>query len=66
MSAVAIPLDAVTKLCKCGEAYDAERWAALPLCGYVGAYWHEGRRIAVELRHCGCKSTIGIEVEVAP
>lgn len=62
----ALPLNAIIKLCGCGAAYDAETWAKLPLCGYVGAYWASSKRIAVELRHCGCKSTIGVEVEVAP
>lgn len=59
---IAEPVDAVVKTCSCGRAYDASTWAGLPLCGYVGAYEGEsGVQLVVELRHCSCRSTIGIE-----
>lgn len=55
----------VIKTCPCcRRTYDAESWSALELCGYVGAFQAHGRRYAVELRHCECRSTIGIEVQV--
>lgn len=46
----------------CNHTHDATGWAALRLCGYVGAYQSHGRKYAVELRHCSCGSTIGVEV----
>jgi len=56
--------EAIVKQCKCGLAYDADGWAALPLCGYAGAYEGEsGEKRIVEMRHCACKSTIAIDVE---
>jgi hypothetical protein len=52
------PVDAVIKTCGCcGRAFDADTWAALPLCGYVGD------EEVLELRHCECKSTISVEVK---
>lgn len=48
----------------CRREYDAAAWSKLPLCGYVGAFRAHGHRYAVELRHCECLSTIGVEVQV--
>ena len=60
------PIDAVIKTCGCcGRAYDSETWAALPLCGYVGAYEGEsGEQRVCELRNCTCLSTIAIDIEM--
>ena len=56
--------EAIVKQCKCGEAFDVEGWAALALCGYVGAYeGSRGESRVVEMRHCLCGSTIAIDVE---
>ncbi len=63
--AVVAACDAIVKLCRCGAAYDAESWASLPLCGYIGAYEGEsGEQRVVEMRHCSCLSTIAIDIEV--
>ena len=63
----ALPVDVAVKCCPCcGRAHDAQGWSELRLCGYVGAYQAHGVRRAVELRHCECGSTIGLEVEVDP
>lgn len=59
----AAPVNNVIKTCPCcGRAHDADSWAALPLCGYVGHYRAHGQKYAIELRHCECRSTIGVEV----
>lgn len=58
---VAIPVSAVVKTCSCGEAYDATRWAALPLVGYCGAASGDESQ-ALELRQCSCRSTIALDV----
>ncbi len=58
------PLTGESKWCRCcGRTYDVHEWLGLQLCGYVGAVRSGGKLRAVELRHCRCGSTIGVEVE---
>jgi hypothetical protein len=50
----------VWKTCKCGRSYSKTEWGALELCGEQRS---ESERLLyrLEMRHCACGSTIGIE-----
>lgn len=48
----------------CRRVLNEAAWASLPFGGYVGCVRSGGRRYAVELRHCICVSTIGVQVEL--
>jgi hypothetical protein len=53
---------AVVKECRCGRSYDSDGWSSLPLSGYMT----NGADGELELRHCHCGSTIGIDRCAAP
>ncbi len=48
----------------CSRVLNAAGWQSLQFAGYVGCVRSNGKRYAVELRHCICTSTIGIQVEL--
>lgn len=52
----------VIKECPCGEAYAMDAWLALPLCGRMRVA--EPPDTTLELRNCGCGSTLALLVEV--
>lgn len=52
----------VVKECPCGEAYAMDAWLALPLCGRMRVA--EPPDTTLELRNCGCGSTLALLVEV--
>lgn len=49
---------AVVTTCSCGRTYTAETWAELR---YAGLWSVDGTHL--ELRHCVCRSTIGVRVD---
>ena len=52
------PPRCVVKECGCGETYDQEQWQELPLLGAMP----DGVGGTLELRNCGCLSTLAVEV----
>lgn len=46
------------KICRCHRTYTRESWDALPLVGIQ----HVDEGLDLELRNCGCGSTIAIEL----
>lgn len=51
------------KICGCGRIFTRAAFDALPACGEQITE-DEGGRYRLELRHCSCGSTIGIEAKV--
>lgn len=62
----AAPVQPWPKKCPCcARTFEGPaNWASLELCGYVGTVRSRGKIYALELRHCICASTIGVEVEM--
>ena len=48
----------------CNRVLNAAGWQCLQFAGFCGVVRSGGKRYAVELRHCICASTIGIQVEL--
>ncbi len=46
------------KICACGRTHDAFEWARLPLVGEMD----DGDGGVLELKNCGCGSTLAVEV----
>lgn len=57
---------ATIKQCSCGRSYDLPAWLALRLCGVVGKRLAGGSWRYCELRHCVCRSTIGVDLVWCP
>jgi hypothetical protein len=50
------------KRCGCGRVHTPEAWQALRLAGCLDALDDDGVPYTLELRDCGCGSTIAIEL----
>lgn len=54
------------KRCSCClRQHDERSWRALPLVGYQPLGFGEPGVAAIELRNCGCMSTIGVGITLA-
>lgn len=51
------------KTCSCGRTFSEEEWLKLPLCGEILTE-EDAEHYRLELRHCHCASTIGVETKI--
>lgn len=59
----ALSLAPLVKVCRCGAAYTAVEWKALPYCAPLPEGGPNGEMC--EMRHCRCLSTIAVVLDQA-